>query len=101
MGYISNLVGGAAVALCLVGATNTGTYFAAKDNLINDAIEGKQITFEEKKKPPYISVISQTSDSLGYLYIGIGKELAEERFRSGEFDAIIKEYKDKASKDRL
>ena len=101
MGYISNFVVRVTIPLCLLGGFgNTGSYLATKEHLVNSKIEGKEITFEKKKKPPYISPFTQAGYSIEHLLFGIGKELAEERFKDGEFDAIIKEYKDKVSKGK-
>ena len=86
-------IAGAGIGVCII-SWNLGVYESAKSILVDAAICGKLVDLAEDEKPVYRGPGKRMGDFLGWIYGGIGLEMAKKRFREGRFDHLIQRYSD-------
>ena len=72
--------------------TNIGAYYATKEILINKAINGEEVVFEEPVNNEYKTAITKTFEKIGSV-LYFGDDIAVNRFELGKYNDIIDESK--------
>ncbi len=93
--YISRyIVPISAITTLLAGIAlfNFGVYYGTKDELINRAINGDDITFKETVNPEYKSPVSKLIETMSPS-LCVGDDIANKRFQGGRFNDIIESHR--------